>query len=269
MVVDEIHHVEPKMLDAAVYSLTNGYGKSRGNIYACIRPTARWRVLVLSSGEMSCETRLYSGGLIVRGGQTVRMLDVPVEGKHGAFDDLHGFADAAAFSEALQRSTFHHYGHAGPAFVRKLIEENIDLDELLDKAMAAFSPPADRPPLNAIQRRAARTFGIMGLAGELATMWGLLPWEKGEALQSCVLLFRRWQKQMRASASDSPDAKIREVVANYIDRFGDSKFSNIEAGKGQVEYETRVLDRSGYWKDEPVPSTAGKCHDPVGETLHN
>ena len=81
MVVDEIHHVEPKVLDAAAYSLTNGYGKSRGNIYACIRPTARWRVLVLSSGEMSCETRLYSGGLIVRGGQTVRHAGCPSRGE--------------------------------------------------------------------------------------------------------------------------------------------------------------------------------------------
>jgi hypothetical protein len=50
-----------------------------------------------------------------------------------------------------------------------------------------------------------------------------------------VLLFTRWQKQMRSSASESPDAKVREVVANYIDRFGDSRFSNIEAGKGEVE----------------------------------
>jgi hypothetical protein len=42
-----------------------------------------------------------------------------------------------------------------------------------------------------------------------------------------VLLFKRWQKQMRASASESPDAKIREVVANYIDRFGDSRLPGI------------------------------------------
>ena len=93
----------------------------------------------------------------------------------------------------------------------------------------------------------------MGLAGELATSWGQPPWKKGEALQSCVLLFRRWQKQMRATASESPNSKIREIAANFIDRFGDSRFSNIEAGRGEVEPETRVLDRAGYWKDEPLP----------------
>jgi putative DNA primase/helicase len=256
LVVDEIHHVDPRVLDAAVYSLVNGYGKSRGNVHARIRPTARWRVFALSSGEMSSETRLFSGGLIVRGGQAVRMLDVPVEGEYGAFDNLHGFNNGGAFSDALRRNALRHHGHAGPAFVRKLIEETVDLAHLVDEAMKRFSDSE-----NDLQKRAAHTFATMAVAGELATSWGVLPWEAGDALEACATLFRRWQGQIRASASESPDAKILEVVANFIDRFGDARFSNIE--RMPDEQEPRVMDRAGYWRDESIREIIGG-HDLPG-----
>jgi putative DNA primase/helicase len=58
LVLDEIHMVDAKVLHSAIYALVNGYGKSRGNVHAASRPTARWRVLVLSSGEVSSETQL-------------------------------------------------------------------------------------------------------------------------------------------------------------------------------------------------------------------
>ena len=206
LVLDEIHMVDPKVLDGAIYALINGAGKSRGNVHAAARPTARWRVLVLSSGEVSSETQLSQSGLTIRAGQTIRMLDIPVEGKHGAFDSLHGFTGGAEFADALREGAAQHCGHAGPQFVRSLIDARaageLDLSARLSKVQEDFKF------LNEPQRRVARIFAILALAGELATEWGLLPWKKREATQACVTLFERRQKQTLVSAASSPEKKI-------------------------------------------------------------
>ena len=243
LVLDEIHMVDPKVLDSSIYALINGHGKSRGNIHAASRPTARWRVLVLSSGEVSSETQLSLSGLTIRAGQTIRMLDIPVEGKHGAFDSLHGFKGGAEFADALREAAAQHCGHAGPQFVSSLIDArasgDLDLSKRLIETQKAFQP------LNEPQRRVARIFSILALAGELATKWGLLPWEQREALKACVKLFKRWQKQTLVSAASSPERKILAAVANFIDRFGDDRFSELLTVGGE-----HVRDRAGYWLDE-------------------
>ena len=91
LVLDEILQVDSKVPAQAIYALINGFGKSRGNVHAASRPASHWRVLVLSSGEVSVETLLSAGGFMIRTGQTIRMLDIPTEGKYGAFHSLHGF----------------------------------------------------------------------------------------------------------------------------------------------------------------------------------
>ncbi len=227
MILDEIHMVDPKVLDSIIYALMNGFGRSRANIHGASRPAANWRVLVLSSGEVSSETQLATGGINVRSGQSVRMLDIPVEGKHGAFDDLHGFKGGAEFADALRESARQHFGHAGPRFVRALLEARavgeLDLSARLIKTQKHFQP-ANEP-----QRRAARIFAVLALAGELATEWEILPWKKREATKACVTLFKRWQKQTLVSAASSPEKKITAAVANFIDRFGDNRFSELLA----------------------------------------
>ena len=244
MILDEIHMVDPKVLDSIIYALMNGFGRSRANVYGSSRPAASWRVLVLSSGEVSSETQLATGGINVRSGQSVRMLDIPVEGKHGAFDDLHGFKGGAEFADALRESARQHYGHAGPRFVRALIEARavgeLDLSARLIETQKHFQP-ANEP-----QRRAARIFAILALAGELAIEWEILPWKKREATKACVTLFERWQKQTLVSAASSPEKKILAAVANFIDRFGDDRFSELfDCRSG-----SSVRDRAGYWQDE-------------------
>ena len=108
-------------------------------------------------------------GIVVRGGQSVRMPDIPVDGVFGAFDNLHGFEHGAAFADELRWNARHYYGHAGPAFVKKLVEENPDLHPLFGEVMKRFAP------CNDLQRRVARTFAALGLSGELAALWGIVP----------------------------------------------------------------------------------------------
>lgn len=244
LVVDEIHQVNALELDSAIYALINGYGKGRADKLGGTKPVAHWRVMVLSSGEVSSEVQLAQGGINVRAGQILRFLDIPISGDFGAFDSLHGLTGGAVFADTLREAASAHYGHAGPLFVRRLIDSGEDLREDLALVTGDFETE------NNMQRRVARIFSIVALAGETAAVWGVVPWPADTAREAACLLFGRWQEQVAASAGAAPQKKILSVVATFIDSFGDSCFSDLdETGDSKVP----VRDRAGYWQDETLP----------------
>ena len=69
---------------------------------ASARELWRWFICVLSSGERSIETHLGVGHIDHKVGQGLRVVDVPVTGKFGLFDDLHGAADGSVFADELR-----------------------------------------------------------------------------------------------------------------------------------------------------------------------
>ena len=176
----------------------------------------------------------------MRSGQAVRMLDIPVQGKFGAFDDLHGAKSASDFAHALYRSTVTHYGHAGPAFVRALIEENPDLDELLARAHGKL--PTRRPRSGSARHGCSRCWPW---PASWPNTSGSSHGQHTEAINAAVTLYGRWREQLIASGAETPAARICQMVATYISRFGDARFSNVEGGGDD---EPRVYDRAGYWE---------------------
>ena len=52
----------------------------------------------MSSGERTIETAMREGNYRAKAGQSMRLLDIPVQQEHGAWDELHGAEDGAAFS---------------------------------------------------------------------------------------------------------------------------------------------------------------------------
>jgi putative DNA primase/helicase len=85
----------------------------------------RFRVLFLSTGELSLADKIAEGGLgrRVKAGQEVRLVDIPADaGKGlGLFEQLHGSADAETFIQALRAGTTRAYGSAAVAFLEYLV----------------------------------------------------------------------------------------------------------------------------------------------------
>lgn len=117
LALDEISQCDPREVGETVYMLGNGQGKSRAARTGGARSVTRWRVSVLSNGERSIATTMEDGGFKSKAGQAVRILDIPVQRQHGAWDTLHGYPSGAALSDALKREAEAHYGHAGRAFL--------------------------------------------------------------------------------------------------------------------------------------------------------
>lgn len=251
LALDEMGESDPREAGAIVYAIANGAGKTRANRIGAARKAKRWRVMLLSTGEIRLATHMQDGGKKAKAGQEIRLLDIPVTRPHGAWDDLHGLTDGRAFSDAIQKATRLHHGHAGPAFVRQLIESG-EAEKLPDTLAAITSRfTAD----NGQQSRAAERFALVALAGELAIRWELIPATEGAALDAMLALFDEWRAERGTGAAE--DKAILQAVTEFLERYGDAMFS--EHGKDDAP----VRDRAGWWRDD----AAGRVWLFTGEGL--
>ena len=239
LALDEIGEADPREIGAVVYAMANGTGKARASRNGSARAAKRWRVMLFSSGELGLSALMAEGGKRSRAGQEIRLLDIPARRAFGAWDQLHGMTGGREFSDAIQRASVTHYGHAGPQFIRKLLElgEQDDLPALLAQFCAQY------PSTSGQESRAAERFALVAMAGELAISFGVLPLPVGTARDAMLGLFEVW----RAGRGQGPseDRQILRAVADFIARHGDTRFSSADDPEGEAR------DRAGYWEDSP------------------
>ena len=244
--MDEMSEVDPREAGAIAYMLTNGVGKSRATRTGASRPPKRWRTLVFSTGEQSLEGTMLAGRMAPKAGQSVRLLDLRTDNRrHGCFDELHGYASGRALSDAIKRAAKENYGAVGRAFLEKLTRDKRDFGELLEitKSIPAFAGHSGQ------EGRAAARFALIGMAGELATEYGLTGWPENAALNAAAEAFKAW-KAFRGTGDQEP-RKIREAVRDFLDRHGESRFID-EGTKGDLRFdsdERHTRDRAGYRLD--------------------
>ena len=240
LALDEISECDPKQVGEIVYMLGNGRGKQRASRNGNARGVAKWRCFVMSNGERTIATTMAEGGYRAKAGQSMRLLDIPAAQTYGAWDNLHGASSPAAFSDAIKRAAVQHHGQAGRAFLEKLTFDPADYCAELDKIKAL--PLFATDGTEGQDKRAATRFALMGLAGELATQYGVTGWPVGDAVKAAAHAFKLWQAG-RGKGNDER-RQIADKVRGFIERHGDARFSNADCtGDSQP-----VRDRAGWWR---------------------
>jgi len=242
LALDEISECDPREIGAIIYALGNGRGKQRASRTGNARGVNRWRCFVLSSGERTIATAMMEGGARAKAGQSVRLLDIPVARKFGAWDNLHGLPSGTAFSDAIKRAAVTHHGHAGRAFLEKLTRDKRDFCEYLERFKSLPGLSADDDEGQA--KRAAGRFSMLALAGEVATEYGITGWPEGAAIEAAAIGFKAWQST-RGHGNDER-RQILEQVAGFIARHGDSRFSNADVNETS---DVMRINRAGWWRD--------------------
>jgi putative DNA primase/helicase len=240
LALDEISECDPKEVGAIVYSLGNGRGKQRASRSGTARGVVRWRCMVISNGERTIATTMADAGHRAKAGQSVRMLDITVAKEFGLYDTLHGLPSGAAFSDSIKRAVAEHHGLVGRSFLEKLTQDARDFCHLLEefKTLKDFSAEGGEGQ----DKRAAGRFALIGLAGELATEYGLTGWQEGEAIRAAAEGFKLWQS-MRGTGNDER-RQIAERLSGFLERHGDGRFSDADSRD-----EVSVKDRAGWWRD--------------------
>jgi len=241
LVLDEISECDPYEIGAIVYALGNGVGKQRANRYGTSRETSRWRLMWLSSGERTLSSHMREANQQVKAGQQVRLLDIPATDRtYGVFDNLHGHISGGTFADSLSQAYQQHYGHAGMQFIERLIADGQDLQDLYTQILNLREFAAS----DSLIGRAAKAFALIGMAGELAIIYGIVPWRAGSALESASMIYQSW-KAFRGTGN-TEDQQILKAVQEFIERYGEARFSPL---KSELRSSLPPNDRAGYWKD--------------------
>ncbi len=204
--------------------------------------------MVLSTGEVRAEEVIEAEGKRMKGGQAVRLLDIPA--RHPATGseiivDMHGAESPALFVDTLKRACGSHYGWAGPAFIKALIDEGLDLvrkelRETLQMTIQELSPDGASPEV----ARAVKRLALVAVAGEKATALGILPWEQGEVFRATRAILSRYLAGRGGLGSEIERAIDR--VRAFILAHAASRFRDLTEDSDEFGRPIRVVNLVGY-----------------------
>ncbi|MEX0634952.1 hypothetical protein M8494_36585 [Serratia ureilytica] len=143
-------------------------------------------MFILSTGEMSISEKLAEQKAVLQGGQEHRAISMELLPEDAQKPD-EPVSETRARADALKTGLAEAYGHAGPAFIGKLLSGKIRL--------AVFAPTQSFHPgsrnrqmiavthwkalrdegrdITRVQRRGLKRFALVWLAGEKALKYGL------------------------------------------------------------------------------------------------
>jgi putative DNA primase/helicase len=225
LAIDEIGQADSRAVDQLAYMLANDAGKARMTRHATARPVARWRLIFLSTGELGLADKMLEHGKRVRGGQSVRVVEVKADAGRGLglFEELHNHETADSLARDLRQAVAAERGAVGRAYLERLTG---DLDKHLVRVQAVRDRfIRDHLPLAAPGQvsRVCGRFGLLAAAGELATAMGLVAWVEGEAIAAAGRVFSEWLEG-RGGLVHSDVRDGLAAVRAFLEAHGSSRF---------------------------------------------
>lgn len=246
--LDELAQIDGRQAGDVGYMLANGEGKKRMAKTITARRSLSWQLLFLSTGEISLADKMSEAGLMIKGGQEVRVLDIPAEtGKFGVFEHLHDFSDGQSFADYLRSASRKFYGSAIREFLRGIIEldtENIKSGwrDFSDKFIEKILPNNKKHPSEVY--RAAGRFALVAFAGETATKLGITKWKPGEATAAAEIIFRAWFENRNGRGTSDAERALSQIRA-FIEAHGASRFEMLTATDESLDT-SKIINRAGF-----------------------
>jgi uncharacterized protein (DUF927 family) len=225
LLLDELSQVSSKDAGEVAYLLTNGQGKLRARPDGTGRPPAKWRLLFISTGEITLADKVAEDGpRRATAGQQLRVLDIPADcGDFGVFENLHDAESGDEFARQLQSAAGKFYGTA----IRELIEQiTKDVDgaaNYVGSTRNNISGQLQMGDADAQVTRAAGRFALIGAAGELATRLNITGWHEGDAAAAADKCFAAWLDRRGFKGPGDLEAAIAQV-RKFFELHGKSRF---------------------------------------------
>ena len=242
LILDELSQADPSAAGEAAYMLANGQGKTRAAKTGAARAAASWRLLFLSAGEETLAAMMHKAGKRANAGQEIRLADIAADAGAGlgAFENIHGHKDAGAFALALNDAALEHHGAAGMEWLRHIVADRVSIASNAAAQVRDFAEQLCPKDAAGQVQRVARRFALIGLAGEMATAYGLTGWQAGEAQAAVQKCFEAWLEGF-GGASPKEGRAILEQVRGFIEAHGASRFEDLGSSN-----QPRIINRAGF-----------------------
>lgn len=166
--LDDLGRSTPEVVADTAHRFAGGTGKTRMTRSGELRRCAAWSSTLLSTGEVTVREFL---GVRAQGGHLVRLADVPIQRGEATRD--------AAQARAIERLYLTHYGHAGRAWARWLVELDAQgLERLrvrVDEAQTTLEGYAVELGAQAEAVRIVEGLALVYVAADEAREAGILP----------------------------------------------------------------------------------------------
>jgi len=243
LILDELGQMDASDAGQAAYMLADGMGKTRGKGAGGLRVKPTWRLLFLSSGELTLAQHMETVGKKMKGGQEVRLIPIPTEVAPGsALETFHEFASGHELSAWVQQHAARCYGTPGRAWLEYLVSRTDGLSAYMRERIDAIE--AELLPNGAAGqvKRGCRRFALVAAAGELATQAGLTGWPEGEATRAAKICFDAWINSRGGAGSSEVTSMLRQI-RSYLETNGEGKFSMWH--RSSDDHAPKTLQRSG------------------------
>lgn len=204
-----------KDVATSAYTLFNGAGKLQGAKEGGNRELKRWRTVAISTGEMDIETFLAAGGLKVKAGQLVRLLNIPME-KSTVFN---GLPNGKAHADALKEAWIDNHGAAGREWVKWLAANQQEAKQAVRDAQTRWRGliPAD---YGEQVHRVAERFAILEAA--LVTGASITGWSEQASRDAIQHSFNAWVKEF--GTGNKEHQQIIEQCEAFLNAYGFSRY---------------------------------------------
>jgi putative DNA primase/helicase len=212
--IDELKQSDPHQAGAAAYMIANGKGKGRMTEKASNKPITNWRTIGFSTGEISLSEHVQGQ---THAGQDVRFIDLQVSGMHGAFDNLHGYADGKAFAAAVKHAALSYRGTAIRPYLSYLLSSDRH-----DEMCAIRDTFILKVNGNSQAMRVAGHFAILAIGIEMAIKAKVLPWKSGIGIDAMLQVFNGW-KDNHSQTGEYRRAllSLRDMISTQVSSFVD------------------------------------------------
>jgi uncharacterized protein (DUF927 family) len=245
--LDELAQLAPAEAGEIAYLLANGHGKQRMSRTATLRRGSHWRLLFLSSGETGLADHVATIGRRVRGGESVRFVEVPADAERGLglFENVHGHTSGGAFADHLAAAARSYYGSPLRAFLELLVADLAANREavfaFINEMRMEFHRRIAQEGAGGEVLRVAGVFALIAAAGELATWYRITGWEPYQAISAAEKCYRAWLGTRGGTGGSDVESGIRQVRA-FLEAHGGSRFQAWEPGDRQGT----VYNRAGF-----------------------
>jgi putative DNA primase/helicase len=261
--LDEIGQADPKDVGNIAYMLANGQGKARMKKDLTNRKPKTWQLMVLSSGEFGIGKYMAQAGITLKGGQEVRLPDIPAvpEGcQYGCFETIHGADTSADFVLAIKAAVIEHHGTALDAFLSRLVIDAADPAFVgnLSKQVHLVAAKLAEGTVNSAIGRVANRFALVQVVLGLAHKYDLLPFpveDIGWGISTC---FKAWLTARGGDGSIEVKQAIERIehllVTNeFSDRVMDLRDGDTKTIRNLLAY--RKVGLEGHTEEFWVPPT--------------
>lgn len=199
----------------SAYTLFNGAGKLQGAKEGGNRELKRWRTVAVSTGEMDIETFLSAGGLRVKAGQLVRLMNIPME-KATVFN---GQPNGKAHADALKEAWLDNHGAAGREWVKWLAAHQQEAKQAVRDAQERWRGliPSD---YGEQVHRVAERFAILEAA--LVLSCHITGWSEQASRDAIQHSFNAWVKEF--GTGNKEHQQIIEQCEAFLNTYGFSRY---------------------------------------------